>query len=78
MVTIPTLALLFVIQKLKPVHKRKMARKGNVKSKSTRRPQRSMVKTAGKANTQFKMPVPIEANNASVVEYPDSMKMVVL
>jgi len=67
-----------LIQKLNPVHKRKMARKGNVNNRRTRRPQRSIVKTAGRAKTQFRIPVPIEASNASVVEYPDSMKMVVL
>jgi hypothetical protein len=52
-----------------------MARNGKVNSNRFRRPQRSIVNTAGMANTQFKMPVPIEANSAEVVEYPDSMKI---
>ncbi len=52
-----------------------MARNGKVNSNRFRRPQRSIVKTAGMANTQFKIPVPIEANSAEVVEYPDSMKI---
>lgn len=67
-VTIPTFALLLVNQKLKPVHSRKIARNGKVKSRRFRRPHRSIVNTAGSANTQLRMPVPIDASNAEVVE----------
>jgi len=37
-----------------------------------------MVNTAGRANTQFNIPVPIDARRADVIEYPDSMNIVVL
>jgi hypothetical protein len=60
-----------------PVQSKNTASQGKVKSNKLRRPQRSMVKRAGMAKTQLRMPVPMEARRAEVVEYPDSIKMVV-
>jgi hypothetical protein len=75
-VTIATLFLLSLIpssiQKEKPDQKRKMARNGNVKSSRLRRPHVSMVKTAGRAKTQLRMPVPMEARSAVDRPYPES------
>lgn len=42
-----------------PVHSNVIARNGNVTSSNNRRPNVSMVKNAGKAKTQFRIPVPI-------------------
>ena len=47
-----------------PVHSRKNAKKGNVKISNGLRPNLSIVKKAGNAKPQFKMPVPIEASRA--------------
>jgi hypothetical protein len=47
-----------------PVHRRVIQRKGNVTRSRKRRPNVSMVKKAGRANTQFKIPVPIENSKA--------------
>jgi len=58
------------IQKEKPVHSREMAKNGNVTSKRKRLPKVSMVKKAGNAKTQFRMPVPIEKRRALVSENP--------
>ena len=52
------------MKKDNPVHKRKKAKKGNVNINNGLRPNLSIVKKAGSANTQFRMPVPIEASNA--------------
>jgi hypothetical protein len=52
------------MRKLRPVHRRVIARNGKVTNKSLRRPKVSIVKTAGSAKTQFKMPVPMEASRA--------------
>ena len=49
-----------------PVHNKVMARNGKVKISRGRRPNLSMVKKAGKANTQFSIPVPIEARRAEL------------
>ena len=64
-------------QKLKPVHSKKIERKGKVKSSKFRRPHLSIVNRAGMAKTQFRIPVPMDASRAELVEYPESMKMVV-
>ncbi|KAL9599076.1 MAG: hypothetical protein Q9179_003680 [Wetmoreana sp. 5 TL-2023] len=47
-----------------PVHRRKNARKGNVKINNGLLPNLSIVKKAGNAKTQFRMPVPIDARSA--------------
>lgn len=60
-----------------PVHSKKMARNGKVKRSRFRRPQVSMVKKAGMAKIQFRIPVPIEAKRALLWLYPPWMKMVV-
>lgn len=79
-VIMPTLSfgLLSGIQNEKPVQKRHNARKGNVTRSKFLLPKVSMVKNAGSAKTQFRMPVPIEAKRADEVEYPEAVKMVVL
>lgn len=77
-VTSPTFSCVVLAQKENPVQRRNKPRNGNVKSNRLRRPQRSMVNSAGMANNQFKIPVPIEANRAEFIEYPDWVKMVVL
>ena len=53
------------IQKEKPVQKRKMERKGKVKRRRLRRPKVSIVRKAGRAKTQFRIPVPMEARRAA-------------
>lgn len=65
------------IQKEKPDQNRNMDRNGNVKRRRFRRPQVSIVKKAGSAKTQLRIPVPIEARRAEEVLYPESMKIVV-
>ena len=67
-VTIPTFDLVLLNQKLKPVHSRNIARRGRVNSSRFRRPHLSIVKSAGMAKTRLRMPVPIEASQADVVE----------
>jgi hypothetical protein len=47
-----------------PVHRRVIQRKGNVTRSKKRLPNVSIVNKAGKANTQFKIPVPIEKSRA--------------
>ena len=63
---IAVLARVFLMRNDKPVHSIVRDKKGYVMSKSGRRPYVSMVKNAGKANTQLRMPVPIEINRAVV------------
>ena len=60
-----------------PIQRRKMHKKGYVKSSSGRRPNLSIVKNAGSAKTQLRMPVPIEARSAEFKLYPPSRKMLV-
>ena len=48
-----------------------------MKSNRFRRPKESIVKKAGKAKTQFKIPVPMDANSALDSLKPDWVKMVV-
>ena len=55
-------------QKLNPVQKRKMDKKGKVKRRRLRRPKVSIVRKAGRAKTQFRMPVPMDARRAEEVE----------
>lgn len=52
------------IKKDIPTQSRKMASQGNVKISNGLRPNLSIVKNAGSANTQFRIPVPIEARRA--------------
>lgn len=47
-----------------PVQSRVMHKNGNVTSSKKRRPKVSMVKKAGKAKTQFRMPVPMANSRA--------------
>jgi hypothetical protein len=58
---------LFLNQNEKPVQSRVAPRKGNVNRRRFRRPQRSIVKTAGRAKTQLRMPVPMEASRAELL-----------
>ena len=51
-------------QNEKPVQKRKIERKGKVKRRRLRRPKVSIVRKAGRAKIQFRMPVPMEARRA--------------
>jgi len=55
------------MKKLKPVHRRVMAKNGKVTNKRLRRPKVSIVKKAGRAKTQFRIPVPMEASRAGVL-----------
>lgn len=60
-----------------PVHRWKIARNGNVKISSGLRPNLSIVKKAGNAKTQFRIPVPMDASNAELRLYPPSIKIFV-
>ena len=52
------------IKKERPVHRRVMQRNGYVTNRRLRRPNVSIVKKAGSAKIQFRMPVPIETKRA--------------
>lgn len=47
-----------------PVQSKVMAKKGNVTSSKKRRPKVSIVKKAGRAKTQLRIPVPMENSRA--------------
>ena len=64
-------------KKENPVHRRNRAKNGKVKMRSGRRPNVSMVKKAGRAKSQLRIPVPIDAKRAEVRLYPPCSKMVV-
>jgi len=49
---------------------------GKVKSRSPRRPNVSMVHTAGQANAKLTRPKPNDPNNAFVIEAPASLRIV--
>lgn len=54
------------MKKLRPVHSNVIARNGNVKISSGRRPNLSIVKKAGSAKTQLSIPVPMEESKAEL------------
>lgn len=56
--------LVLGMKKEKPVQRREMQRNGYVTRSRFRRPKVSIVKNAGSAKTQFKIPVPMETRRA--------------
>ncbi len=65
------------IQNENPVQSDVIQRKGNLKSRRLRRPHVSMVKKAGMAKSQFRIPVPIDTSNADGSLNPESVKIAV-
>ena len=68
--------LLSGIKKQKPAANKVQAICGKVKSSSARRPQVSMVQTAGQAKTKLTAPKPQEARSASRLVAPALTKTV--
>ena len=64
------------MKKENPAASRVHAMLGNVNNKRLRRPNVSMVQTAGNANSQFTRPKPQEAKSACFCVYPASEKTV--
>ena len=58
--------LFALIKNDRPVHSNVIHKNGYVVRRRLRRPKVSIVKNAGNAKTQFKMPVPMEASKAEV------------